>query len=198
MAHNVLSYGSPEAARRANRAINKIAQDGGFVGVKPTERRVHTAVASQGDTSVEYNGYFKIVDITKYYDEDGKEINAPEYKIRICDGMNPDDSIAGICQINMKQFQLEATELSWTDRTKEYIVLISKKENETSSSDFYFNFHEYTPTTGGETVTYLIGRLAIADKKLVIQQRHGTTGFSSNGVIMLLRFAKFSCASKEE
>jgi hypothetical protein len=198
MGHNVLSYGSPEAARRANRAINKVAQDGGFVGVKPTERRTHTAVAGQGGTTVEYNGYFKIVDITEYYDEDGKEIDNPKYKIRICDGMNPTDSIAGICQINMKQFQLEATELSWTDLNKDYITLHSKNENETSSSDFYFDFHAYTPQTGGETVTYLIGRLAISDKKLVIQQRHGTTGFSSNGVIMLLRFARFSCASKEE
>lgn len=63
MAHNVLSYGSPEAARRANRAINKIAQDGGFVGVKPTERRTHTAVASNSNGVVSdstYDGMFKI------------------------------------------------------------------------------------------------------------------------------------------
>lgn len=57
MAHNVLSYGTPEAARRANRAINKVAQDGGFVGVKPSERRVahSTHVQSQA-----YNGPFRL------------------------------------------------------------------------------------------------------------------------------------------
>lgn len=202
MAHNVLSYGSPEAARRANRAINKIAQDGGFVGVKPTERRVHTAVAGQG--TVEYNGYFKIVDITEYYDADGKEISKPEYKIRVCDGMNQGSLYAGICQVNTTSFQINVTELvlDFSENKNKFIYLRSvdqetssehKNEGELTMSFEIVAEDNYLDTSVSYEVFYLIGEASLVANTMTIVQRHGTTSFPGNGIIFVLKFAKFSC-----
>lgn len=120
MAHNVLSYGSPEAARRANRAINKIAQDGGFVGVKPTERRVHTAVASNSNGVVSdstYDGMFKII----------VENNKLQVVYQHMSSQNWSDGV-GILYINGNRFKINFGEpVDITHTTYVYLNVVERK-----------------------------------------------------------------------
>lgn len=210
MAHNVLSYGSPEAARRANRAINKVAQDGGFVGVKPTERRVHTAVSSQTEITIAYNGYFTIVDTTEYsYDDANQLITPPQYSVGVLDGLYPGSSTAGICRVNSNTYKVSreelvipSSDLSTTTGVQIYLVMEEEVLDNVETPGyshtpiFYFiagSPPEHEPS-GKFHYYYIIGDVFLSnDNTLRIIQRHGTSGFTGNGEINLLRFAQLKC-----
>jgi hypothetical protein len=102
MAHNVISYNSPAAARRASQAINSITQNGGFSGQVPSERRrPYTSSVQTDGSSYEYNGYFKIVDASTT-DENG----VTSFKIKVVDGMNQSEGYCGLVQFEGQTFNV--------------------------------------------------------------------------------------------
>ena len=167
MAHNVLSYGSPEAARRAQRAINQIAQDGGFSGVKPVERRQYIGAQQTTELVDEgYNSYFKIIGTTEI-DDTGKLI----HKVRVVDGATYQGDLLNnynLMQFNNILHSIPACEFIIDSVTYKSVVVVCL------SKSFYVTLLDKVPSAPEPAgVTYRqIGRVRLTDDSIEIVQEH--------------------------
>lgn len=170
MAHNVISYNSPAAARRASQAINSIAQNGGFSGQVPSERRrPYTSSVQIEGSSYEYNGYFKIVDASTT-DENG----VTSFKIKVIDGMNQSEGYCGLVQFEGQTFNVANYESPVITNTQGSVYIAC------STDSVFVSSGPVLPKSDINFIYRQIGRYYKKDNNYYIVQEHTSGVFVVN------------------